>query len=193
MLSWVLTLCEPVDRSPLGFSVRGILETRTLGGLPVPPPGNLPYPGIKTMSPTSAGRCFTTEPPAKPLRENGYMYMCGWVPLLFTWNYHNVVNQLYPNRKLKVKNKSLCNVKHSPKIQKTFPCVWCFELQSQMNTHQKENKTKQRDSRELSPLFSLLRKYQKVGQLWTHSQVLTRPKTWWGLDLRFPRFQNCEK
>ena len=26
------------------------------------------------------------------LGGNGYMYMPGWVPLLFTWNYHNIVN-----------------------------------------------------------------------------------------------------
>ena len=24
-------------------------------------------------------------------RENGYMYLYGWVPSLFTWNYHNIV------------------------------------------------------------------------------------------------------
>ena len=29
--------------------------------------------------------------------ENGYRY--GWVPLLFTWNSHNIVNQLYSNIK----------------------------------------------------------------------------------------------
>ena len=28
------------------------------------------------------------------LGENGYMYMHGWVPSLFTWNYHHIVNQL---------------------------------------------------------------------------------------------------
>ena len=33
------------------------------------------------------------------LGENGYMRMCGWVPLLPTWNYHNT------NQKLKVKKK----------------------------------------------------------------------------------------
>ena len=27
------------------------------------------------------------------LGENGYMYMCGWVPSLFTWNYHIVIPQ----------------------------------------------------------------------------------------------------
>ena len=25
-------------------------------------------------------------------------YMYGWVPLLLTWNYHNVINRLYPNK-----------------------------------------------------------------------------------------------
>ena len=31
--------------------------------------------------------------------------VCSAVPLLFTWNYHNTVNQLDPNTKLKVKKK----------------------------------------------------------------------------------------
>ena len=34
--------------------------------------------------------------------ENGYMYMYTWVPLLSTWNYHNIVNWLYSNIKQKV-------------------------------------------------------------------------------------------
>ena len=33
------------------------------------------------------------------LGENGYMYMYGWVPSWFPWNYQNIVNQLYPNTK----------------------------------------------------------------------------------------------
>ena len=33
------------------------------------------------------------------LGENGYMDMCGWIPSLFTWNYPNIVDQLYPNTK----------------------------------------------------------------------------------------------
>ena len=35
----------------------------------------------------------------KNLGENGYMYMYGWVPLLPTWNNHNIVNRLYSNIK----------------------------------------------------------------------------------------------
>ena len=38
-------------------------------GLPFPPPGDLPDPGIKlesSASPALAGRFFATEPPGKP-------------------------------------------------------------------------------------------------------------------------------
>ena len=35
--------------------------------------------------------------------ENGYMYMYDWVPLLSTWNYHNIVKQLYPNQNWSLK------------------------------------------------------------------------------------------
>ena len=38
-------------------------------------------------------------------RENGYMYIYDWVPLLFPWNHCHIVNRLYPNIKLKVKKK----------------------------------------------------------------------------------------
>lgn len=33
--------------------------------------------------------------------DNGYVYVHGWGPLLFTGNYHNMVNWLWPNKKLK--------------------------------------------------------------------------------------------
>ena len=29
------------------------------------------------------------------LGEDGFMYMCGWIPSLFMWNYHNTVNWLW--------------------------------------------------------------------------------------------------
>ena len=31
--------------------------------------------------------------------KNGYLYIYGWVPSLSTWNYHNIVNRLYSNKK----------------------------------------------------------------------------------------------
>ena len=38
------------------------------------------------------------------LGENGHVCIYGWVPSLFTWNYHNIVNQLYPNTNKKLKD-----------------------------------------------------------------------------------------
>ena len=35
-------------------------------GLPCPPPGDLPDPGIKPASPASQADSLTTEPPGKP-------------------------------------------------------------------------------------------------------------------------------
>ena len=35
-------------------------------GLLVPPPGDLPDPGIEPIAPTLVGGFFTTEPPGKP-------------------------------------------------------------------------------------------------------------------------------
>ena len=47
------TLSDPVDYSPPGSSVHGILQARILSGLPCPPPGDLPNPGIKPTSSVS--------------------------------------------------------------------------------------------------------------------------------------------
>ena len=33
------------------------------------------------------------------LMENGYLYMYGWGPSLFTWKYHSIVNQLHLSTK----------------------------------------------------------------------------------------------
>ena len=54
-----LTLCNLTDYSLPGSSVHGTLQARTLVGLPCPPPGDLPDPGMELRSPTSAGRFFT--------------------------------------------------------------------------------------------------------------------------------------
>ena len=46
-----LTLYDPTDCSPPGSSVRGILQNspRIRSGLPYPPPGDLPDPGIQSV------------------------------------------------------------------------------------------------------------------------------------------------
>ena len=40
-----------MDHSPTGSPVHVIFEARILEGLPLPPPGDLPDPGIKMVSP----------------------------------------------------------------------------------------------------------------------------------------------
>ena len=48
-----LTLCDPMDCNPLGSSVQEILQARTLEWVAMPPPGDLPSPGIEPTSLTS--------------------------------------------------------------------------------------------------------------------------------------------
>ena len=61
-----LTLSDPMDYSPLGSSVHGILQARILEWVPFLSPGDLPNPGTEPVSPALAGRFFTSEPPGKP-------------------------------------------------------------------------------------------------------------------------------
>ena len=56
-------LCTVACQAPLSV---GFSEQEYWSGLPFPPAGDLPHPGIKRMSPASAGRFFTAEPPGKP-------------------------------------------------------------------------------------------------------------------------------
>ena len=58
------TLCNPINYSPPGSSVHGILQVRILGWVAMPSSGDLSHPGmepVSLMSPTLAGRFFTTS------------------------------------------------------------------------------------------------------------------------------------
>ena len=75
-LQLCLTLCHPTDCSPPGSSVHGSLQAKILSGLPCPPPGVLPNPGIEPTSFTSpalAGRFFTTSATWEAQRRHGRM------------------------------------------------------------------------------------------------------------------------
>ena len=63
-----LILCGPMDCGPPGSSVHGIFLQEYRSGLPFPPPGHLPNPGIEPASSGLAGGFFTTEPAGKPQR-----------------------------------------------------------------------------------------------------------------------------
>ena len=68
------TLCNPMDYSLPGSSV----YQEYWSGLPYPPPGDLPDPGIKPASlrsPALIGRFLTTGPPGKPFLSIGFINM----------------------------------------------------------------------------------------------------------------------
>ena len=60
------TLCDPMDCSPPGSSVHGILQARMLGGFPYPSPRDLPGPGIEPRSPALWAGSLPCEPQGKP-------------------------------------------------------------------------------------------------------------------------------
>ena len=64
------TLCDPMECSPPGSSVHGILQERLLEGLLVPYPGDLPDPGIKRWSPKLQVDSLPYEPPGKPSQKH---------------------------------------------------------------------------------------------------------------------------
>ena len=50
----------------------------------------------------NSSQCYVAAWMAAEFGGNGYMYMYGWAPSLFTWNSYNVVNWLYL-----IKNKKI--------------------------------------------------------------------------------------
>ena len=109
ILEWVATpfssrCSRPRDRT----HVSSCLLLWQTGSLPLAPPGKHPSVGewINKLWCIQAMEYYSMLKISKPgwegnLGENRYMYVYGWVPLLFTWSYHNIVNWLYPNTKLK--------------------------------------------------------------------------------------------
>ena len=65
------TLGTVVHQAPLFM---GFPRQEHWGGLPFPPPGDLPDPGIKPASPALVGGFFSTAPPGKPCIDI-YVYM----------------------------------------------------------------------------------------------------------------------
>ena len=60
------TLCDPMDCSPPGSSVHGIIQARILDWVAIPTPGDLPNPGIEPRSPSLQADSLPSEPPGKP-------------------------------------------------------------------------------------------------------------------------------
>ena len=64
-----------MDCSLPGPSVHGISQQEYWSALPFPPPGDLPHPGVKRVSPALADRYFTTDLSGNPDRSiDPYMF-----------------------------------------------------------------------------------------------------------------------
>ena len=96
-----------------------------------------------------------------------YTYVYGWVPLLFTWHYHNIVNQLYSSIKFKSLKKSLWEHKH--KTQKSW---------------------KELNFRQCSPLLSEIRMSQLLIQIINKEHRSVR--TWKNLILSLIKWDNVQ-
>ena len=115
-----LTLCDPRDGSPPGSPISGILQARTLEWVAISFSSAWKWK-VKVKS-LSRVRLLATPwtaayqaPPSMGFSRQEYWsglpflfkkgeikihifaYMYGWVPLLFTCNYHNFVSWLYPS------------------------------------------------------------------------------------------------
>ena len=60
------TLCDPMDCSLPGFSVRGIFQVRILEWVTISFSRGDPDPGIEPRSPALEAGTLTSEPPGKP-------------------------------------------------------------------------------------------------------------------------------
>ena len=60
---------QRMDCSPPGSSVHGIFQARILEGLPFPPPGDLPNPGIEPGFPALQADSLPTELQGKPIQK----------------------------------------------------------------------------------------------------------------------------
>ena len=75
-----LTVCNPMNCSPPGSLVHGILQVSILQWIAISSSGDLPHQGIKPASPAAAalaGRFFTIQPPENPQVKVIQGFICG--------------------------------------------------------------------------------------------------------------------
>ena len=77
-----VTLWTVARQAPLSM---GFLRQEYWRGLPFPPPGDLPDPGIEPVSTALAGEFFTTEPPGKPNHQDPIHHLAFTTASLGTW------------------------------------------------------------------------------------------------------------
>ena len=106
-----LTLWTVAHQAPLSM---GFSKQEYWSRLPFPPPGDLPHPGIKPVSPALAGGVFIPEPPGK-LHNDAHKSLCicpnpqhmkHWEWTLMGMMQSGWDSQFYCKPKTSLKNKS---------------------------------------------------------------------------------------
>ena len=67
------TLCDPMDCNLPGSSIHGILQARPLEWVAMPPPGDLPNPGIKPESPVAPALKVDSLPLSPDWTRTGHL------------------------------------------------------------------------------------------------------------------------
>ena len=93
VLSCVQFFCNPMDSSPLGLSVRGILQARISEWFAIAFSRRSSQP-MFVVSPALAGGFFTTEPPLLDMSPTGRTVLTLHVPQ--TWHSTSISRHLDP-------------------------------------------------------------------------------------------------
>ena len=82
-----LTLCDSMDWSLSGFSINGmgLSQQEYWSGLPFPPPGDLPNPGIEPAFPALAEGFLTTAPPLIQSSQKHFEIDTFISPIVYSW------------------------------------------------------------------------------------------------------------
>ena len=124
---------RPMDCSPPGSSVHGISQQEYWSGLPFPPPGDLPNPGIEPGSPVLEVDSLPPEPPKSWLTMICFLVFFLWFVLNVSKSGTSLVVQrltvcassvagegLIPGRGTKITHVSRCGGGEKEKIRKLF-------------------------------------------------------------------------
>ena len=75
-----LILCDPMDYSPPGSNVHGIIQARILEWVAIPFTRDLPDSGIEPRSLASQIDSLPSEPPRQIFKEEVFFSPCGMMP-----------------------------------------------------------------------------------------------------------------
>ena len=112
-----LTLCDPMDCSPPGSSVHGILQARTLEWVPIPFSGNLSNSGTEPRSPILQADSLPSKPPGKPMGTKD----------------HGTLHKEQVTRSIKANFQSSFNPKNTHGVPDMVICAKYFNLRTKLN------------------------------------------------------------